>query len=194
MVNESEFNRTPESPPVQIKTPPESPGNKEPLEVTQILPGEEQIKVNSKAVIENLENIISDIDNSQIIKENILQNNLDKLCDVDLSVSDTLSQTADTLQSINVIKDELCKLPLDTCEMEFITNNINPLLNILYQLSTTSYNLAGSTNLLSISSTLKPKRSDLKDTVKLVYKINDECEDVYDVLKRRINFILENKK
>ena len=194
MVNESEFNRTPESPPVQIKTPPESPGNKEPLEVTQILPGEEQIKVNSKAVIENLETIISDIDNSQIIKENILQNNLDKLCDVDLSVSDTLSQTADTLQSINVIKDELCKLPLDTCEMEFITNNINPLLNILYQLSTTSYNLAGSTNLLSISSTLKPKRSDLKDTVKLVYKINDECEDVYDVLKRRINFILENKK
>ena len=132
--------------------------------------------------------------NPQTLKENILQSNFDKLCDSDLSVSDTLSQTADTLQSINVIKDELCKLPLDTCEMQFITNNINPLLNILYQLSTTSYNLAGSANLLSISSILKPKRSDLKDTVHLIYKINDECEDVYDVLKRRINLIFENKK
>ena len=76
--------------------------------------------------------------------------------------------------------------------MEFITNNIYPLLNILYQLSTTSYNLASSANLLSTSSIVHPKNSDLKDTVHLVYNINDKCEDVYDVLKKRINFVLKN--
>ena len=107
-------------------------------------------------------------------------------------ISPTISQTADMLKNINVIKDELCKLPLDTCELEYVTTNVLPLLTILYELSTTSDNLATAANLLSISPIVHPKRHELKDTLHLVYKINDECEDVYDVLKKRINLVLKN--
>lgn len=67
-----------------------------------------------------------------------------------------------------------------------------PLLNILYQLSTTSVNLASSVSLLSLSSVVHPKRHELKDTIHLVYKINEECEDLYDVLKKRLHLVLKN--
>ncbi len=121
-------------------------------------------------------------------------NTFEPICDSSTPISSTFSQTADTLKNINSIKDELCKLPLDTCESEYISNNINPLLNVLYQLSTTSYNLSSSQSILAVSSIVHPKRSELKDTIHLCYKINDKCEDIYDVLKKRINFVLKCKE
>ena len=111
---------------------------------------------------------------------------------VDNTQSSNLAQTSNTLKNINIIKDELCKLPLDTCELDYVTTNVLPLLTILYELSTTAFNLASSSNMLSISSVVHPKRHELKDSVHLAYKINDECEDLYDVLKKRINLVLKN--
>lgn len=176
----------------QTNIPSASPANKVPIQPSEFIPSEEPIETKPQMQMQNIDNLISDIDNSEKLKKILSGTDLDKFCDSNLSINPTINQTADTLRNINVIKDELCKLPLDPCEMDFITTNINPLLNILYQLSTTSYNLASSTNLLSISPIVHAKKSELKDTIHLTYKINDECEDIYDVLKRRINFILKN--
>ena len=101
-----------------------------------------------------------------------------------------ITQTADILRNINSIKDELCKLPLDPCELDYITIRVNPLMNILNQLANVSANLATAVNFLTISPVVHPKKSDLKDTINLIYNINDECEDVYKVLKHRINKVL----
>jgi len=111
---------------------------------------------------------------------------------VDNTQSSNLAQTVNTLKNINITKDELCKLPLDTCELDYVTTNVLPLLTILYELSTTAFNLASSSNMLSISSVVHPKRHELKDSVHLAYKINDECDDLYEVLKKRINLVLKN--
>lgn len=111
----------------------------------------------------------------------------------DLSISSTISKSADTLKNINIIKDEICKLPLDPCESEFITINVTPLLTVLTQLSAISVNLATSAYYLTLSTVLQPKHSKIKDTTHLVYNINDECEDVYHVVKKRINDVLNKK-
>jgi len=184
--------RAPESQTPQIIIPPESPGNKAPIEHLEVIPDENSIETKTQTKINGIGDLISDINNSEKLNGILTGTDLENFCDSNLSISPTITQAAATLRNINIIKDELCKLPIDPCEMEFITNNIYPLLNILYQLSTTSYNLASSANLLSTSSIVHPKNSDLKDTVHLVYNINDKCEDVYDVLKKRINFVLKN--
>lgn len=111
----------------------------------------------------------------------------------DLSMSFTISKSADTLTNINIIKDELCKLPLDTCEREFITNNVTPLLTVLTQLSQISVNLATSAYYLTLSPIVHQKHSEIKDTIHLVYNINDKCDDVYNVVKKRINVVLHKK-
>ncbi|MCM8711618.1 hypothetical protein M2651_11390 [Clostridium sp. SYSU_GA19001] len=101
------------------------------------------------------------------------------------------------LQNINSIKDNLTKLPLNPLQLNYFDNNINPLLIILYQLSTLSLNLVNSSNALATSITVHAKESKLKDTIHLVYQINEDIEDIYKVLRKRIDTLLyleENKK
>ena len=74
----------------------------------------------------------------------------------------TISQASDTLKNINTIKDELCKLPLDPCESEYILNSVFPLTNTLYLLSTTAVNLSNPANILTISPIVHAKKSELK--------------------------------
>jgi hypothetical protein len=110
----------------------------------------------------------------------------------EMPTNSTIQKTEDTLKNINSIKDELCKLPLDPCENQYITNNITPLLNVLYFLSTSSLSLATSVNFLTNSPIVHAKKSELKETLHLIYNINDECDDVYDVIKKRIKVLLDN--
>lgn len=108
------------------------------------------------------------------------------------SINKCIDKTENTLKDINSIKDELCKLPLNPCESQYINNSINPLLNILYLLAQTSSGLSNSARFLTTSSIVHPKNSDIKDTIHLIYKINDECNDIYDVLKKRLEILSDN--
>jgi hypothetical protein len=103
----------------------------------------------------------------------------------------TISQASDTLKNINTIKDELCKLPLDPCENEYIINSVLPLTNILYLISTASVNLSNSANILTNSPIVHAKKSEIKDTIDLIYNINEECEDLFKVIKKRLNVLLK---
>ena len=103
----------------------------------------------------------------------------------------TISQASDTLKNINSIKDELCKLPLDPCESEYILNSVFPLTNTLYLLSTTAVNLSNSANILTLSPIVHAKKSEIKDIIDLVYNINEECEDLFKVIKKRLKVLLK---
>lgn len=142
---------------------------------------------------QNVKNILSDIENSEKIKKTIESNNENACFQTDMPVSSTINETADVLKNINSIKDELCKLPLDPCENNYISNYINPLLSVLNLLSSTSVNLATSVYYLTNSPVVHPKKSELEDTIHLIYNINEECEDVYKIVKRRLNVVINNK-
>ena len=109
-----------------------------------------------------------------------------------VNINTTIIQTSDLLKNIDIIKDELCKLPLDPCELEYITIKVNPLMNIIYELANATSNLAASVTYLQNSPIVHPKKSELKDTIHLMYDLNEECEDVFKELKRRINKVLED--
>lgn len=185
MINEPNLNINPSE--IIEKIQP-SPGTKELIEVK---PNPEPTIDTTKTSKQTVDSLLTDISNSGQLSEIISGNNAELPYDENSPISPTIGQTAEILKNINVIKDELCKLPLYTCELDYVNNNVVPLLSIIYQLSTTSQNLASAASLLSLSSIVHPKRHELKDTIHLVYKINEECEDVYDVLKKRINLILK---
>lgn len=135
-------------------------------------------------------NLLSDIQNSEKLNDMLTQDNIVQDMCSNLSINSTISQTADTLKNINSIKDELCKMPLDTCENQYINNSVFPLTNTLYLISTASLNLSNSVNILTTSSIVHPKKSELKDTIDLIYDMNEECADLFKVIKKRLKIII----
>lgn len=107
------------------------------------------------------------------------------------TINDNISSAANLLENLNTIKEDIIKLPLNPAEKDYMDVYVFPLLNVLLDLSTTSLNLSSTTSKLAVSYVTTPKISRLKDTEHMVYDINDKCEDVYKVLKQRINYVLK---
>jgi hypothetical protein len=103
-----------------------------------------------------------------------------------------IEETATKIQSINTIKEEICKLPLNLCEKEYIDNCITPILDITSKLSAISINLANSVNVLTTSPIVTRKKSKIKDTIDLIYDLNEQCENTYDAVKKRIDRLLKS--
>lgn len=108
-----------------------------------------------------------------------------------LSIIDSIDKASSTLESINNIKLQLAKLDLDPSQVAYYENSIVPLLETLRSLSTTSVNLATSASYLSTSIVVSAKNSKIKDTIHLTYDINEDCEDVYKALKKKIDILLD---
>lgn len=141
----------------------------------------------------DLRSLISDIENSIKIKESILEKEISKIQGTEIPISKTITETGETLLSINLIKNELCKLPLNPCEREYFDNSVNPLLVTFYELAAASNQLASSADVLTNSNMVFRKKSKIKDTLDLVYDINKKAEEVYEVLSKRIDKLLYNK-
>lgn len=107
------------------------------------------------------------------------------------SVSQKISNTSTLLQNINNIREQLARLNLDPTQRLYYDNSVSPLLTTLYELSATSATLAASVSVLTTSPVVHPKTSELKDTIHLIYHINEKCEDVYKVLKRRLDTLID---
>lgn len=101
-------------------------------------------------------------------------------------INSAIIQTSQTLSALNNIKTNLCSLPLDFSEKEYIANCIIPLLTTLELLSRTGFDLATTTSLLTTSPIVPRKKGEIKDTIHTVYSINKECNELYDILKKRI--------
>ena len=133
----------------------------------------------------------SDISNSEKQDKTSTETSSAEAKDIGSLIINAMNQAAGTLKNINIIKDELCKLPIDICETEYINNSILPMLSILNQLSNVIYSLSNSANTLNLSPLVHADRSELKDAVHLCYKIIDQAEDVYEVLRKRINLVIK---
>lgn len=129
---------------------------------------------------------------NETCKDNISKDNSDSVDSEeveDYNFDNLASTTATTLGSIDIIRNQLSKIPLDPSEKNYIEFHIMPLLNIIDELSATSFNLSSSANQLYNSSVERAKRSKIKDTQKLAYDINKECEDLYYILKKRLKIL-----
>lgn len=85
---------------------------------------------------------------------------------------------------------KLIKLNLNPEGLFYFNNDVYPLMYTLTSLSTTSLNLSSSSSILSNAVYLKPKDSKIKDTLKLIYEINEQCEDIYNTLKYKIDTLI----
>jgi len=119
------------------------------------------------------------------------EDRIDKNQEFEVPISDTITETSANLRNINIIREELCKLSLNPCEREYFNNCILPLLTTLTGITSASSNLASSASDLSNSNILFRKKSNIKDTLDLVYDINKKSEDVYKALVKRIDKMLD---
>ena len=108
------------------------------------------------------------------------------------SIISAINNTNALLNAINSVKTELCRLNLNFCEKEYIENCVNPILIILSSLALTSYELSVSVSILSSSPIIPPKKSKLKNTIHLIYKMNEECEELFKVLKKRLKPLIHD--
>jgi len=128
----------------------------------------------------------------------IIMNNENSKKDIDIEDIDTLinlsdeciEKTLNRIKNINALRDELIRLNLNPEGLIYFNNEVYPLLYTLTNLSTTSLNLSTSANVLSTAIYLKPKDSKIKDTLKLIYEITEQCEDIYDSLKYKIDTLI----
>jgi len=131
-------------------------------------------------IIMNNENSKKDIDIEDI-------EDIDTL--INLS-DECIEKTLNRIKNINALRDELIRLNLNPEGLIYFNNEVYPLLYTLTNLSTTSLNLSTSANVLSTAIYLKPKDSKIKDTLKLIYEMTEQCEDIYDSLKYKIDTLI----
>ncbi len=126
-------------------------------------------------------------------KKDIAIEDIEDIENIDSLISlsdDCIEKTLTRIRSINALRDELIKLNLNPEGLIYFNNEVYPLLYTLTNLSTTSLNLSTSANFLSTAVYLKPKDSKIKDTVKLIYEMTEQCEDIYDSLKYKIDTLI----
>jgi hypothetical protein len=100
-----------------------------------------------------------------------------------------MANLMDDINNINNTKKALSELPLDPREKDFLENSISPITDLLYKLSASSLSLASSADILSKSYITKPKKRKLKKTNETVYDINETCNELFKIIKKRIDLL-----
>lgn len=131
---------------------------------------------NKNLAVEHINKIISELNN--LITD--INSNTDSV------------QAAETLETLNLIKADLCRLQKVLYQKEFITDNITPLLATIELLSRTGLNLSTSVSVLTNSTIVPRKKGKIKDTIHTIYSINQECEGLYKVLKELLKLLTIN--
>lgn len=142
--------------------------------------------------MDDINSIISNINFAKQLNESLIKGQASIESDLTNDVTAVINDTEAMLTAINSIKTELCRLSLNLCEREYVENCVNPILITLFFLSFTSYELSGTVSILSSSPIVPPKKSKLKNTIRLIYNINEECEDLFKVLKRRLKPLIQD--
>lgn len=108
-----------------------------------------------------------------------------------LTPSESLTQITDAITKINILKVQLCRLPLNLCEPEYISVYISPLLGVLTSLGGVSISLATSFNLLSENAILTREKYKIKKYIHVTYEICDQMCDLYEIVGKRISKVID---
>lgn len=105
--------------------------------------------------------------------------------------SESLTKITDAITQINILKVQLCRLPLNLCEPEYISVYILPLLGVLVSLGGISISLATSFNLLSENAILTREKYKIKKYIHVTYEICDQICDLYEIVGKRISKVID---
>lgn len=141
----------------------------------------------------NVNSMISDLRLSRQLIEALTREQKSPKNDLYIDVNAVIDNTDALLTAIIAVNTELCRLTLNLCERAYIDYYVNPLLTSLFNLSIISFELSLTVLVLSYSPIVPPKKSKLKSTIHLIYEINEECEDLLKVLKKRLKPLAQVK-
>lgn len=147
----------------------------------------EQIDANSGQKTNNAEN-----DNSSASGDT-LSNNLDDLCEEikakQQELLDRLKNLSDSLASLALIRDNYNSIQVDTLTELYFTRQVRPLLDALNIISFASTNMSSTATAFQTSAFTDTK--EIKNALKLSYKMNDEVDDIINSLGRRLTIFLK---
>jgi len=100
-----------------------------------------------------------------------------------------MSDLTDKINNFNDVKNELSELPLDPREKDYIEFSVAPITDLIYKLSTAALNLSLSSDYLSKNYVKKPKKGKIKKNIDTIYEINETCNELFKIIKKRIDHI-----
>jgi len=100
-----------------------------------------------------------------------------------------LKNLSESLVAITLIRDDVNSLRVDTLTELYFTRQVRPLLDALNIISFATNNI--STTATSIQTSAFGDVKEIKNALKLSYKMNDEIDDIINSLGRRLTIFLK---
>jgi Glu-tRNA(Gln) amidotransferase subunit E-like FAD-binding protein len=100
-----------------------------------------------------------------------------------------LKNLSESLVAITLIRDDVNSLRVDTLTELYFTRQVRPLLDALNIISFASTNISAAAT--SIQTSAFGDTKEIKNALKLSYKMNDEVDDIIDALGRRLTIFLK---
>jgi len=100
-----------------------------------------------------------------------------------------LKNLSESLVAITLIRDDVNSLRVDTLTELYFTRQVRPLLDALNIISFASNNI--STTATAIQTSAFGDAKEIKNALKLSYKMNDEIDDIINSLGRRLTIFLK---
>ena len=153
-----------------------------------------------KLVADNINEEAADVDRHRYINRRI-PDAIGANGTYDSSSSSTTTDTytdnditllADKVTSINILRFELDRLPLDFKARAYFENDVRPLIDTLYTLGLASFDF--STTAINLANTNFGRSSKLKDALDLSQGVNEISGDVIKVLRCKVDNMLKLSK
>jgi hypothetical protein len=101
---------------------------------------------------------------------------------------DKLKNLSEAIAGITLIRDNVNSIRVDTLTELYFTRQVRPLLDALNIISFASYNMSYTAT--TFQSNAFGDRNEIKKSLKLSYKMNDEVDDIINVVRRRLAIFL----
>ena len=146
--------------------------------------------INGKTI--NAENDNS-TNNTNVTNSGGTSNDLNDLCE-DIKAKqqelfDRLKNVSETLVALTLIRDNVNSIQVDTLTELYFARQVRPLLDALNIISFASTNMSATATAFQTSAFTDTK--EIKNALKLSYKMNDEVDDIINSLGRRLTIFLK---
>jgi hypothetical protein len=101
---------------------------------------------------------------------------------------DKLRNLSEAVAAITLIRDNVNSISVDTLTELYFTRQVRPLLDALNIISFASYNMSYTAT--TYQSNAFGERKEIKKSLKLSYRMNDEVDDIINVVARRLAIFL----
>ncbi|WP_160693072.1 hypothetical protein [Clostridium sp. C2-6-12] len=133
------------------------------------------------------------INNTNVTNSGGTSNDINNLCEEikarQQELLDRLKNLSDALASLALIRDNYNSIQVDTFTELYFTRQVRPLLDALNIISFASTNMSATATAFQTSAFTDTK--EIKNALKLSYKMNDEVDDIINNLGRRLTIFLK---